>query len=147
MIQLRSEYFGFSERFIKKISGDVILSSKEIDDFLYYPYGNNFLAICCSSDEDRKSLYMIIDAVFERAARFVAINLTAVIMKSGKGTNPCAPVCVTADGSTFYKSKIFRTKLDHYIKTFANDKMNVYCEFVKAENGTLIGTAIAGLIG
>ena len=137
----------FSDQFVEKISGDVLLSSKEIDDFLYYPYGNNILAACCSSDDDRKSLYMLIDAIIERAARFVAINLTAVILKSGKGTNPCVPVCVTADGSPFYKSKMFRTKLEHYIKTFANDKMNVYCEFVKAENGTLIGTAIAGLIG
>lgn len=137
----------FSEKFVEKMSGDVLLSSKEIDDFLFYPYGNNILADCCLTDDDRKSLYMLIDAVIERAAKFVAINLTAVILKSGKGMNPCAPVCVTADGSTFYKSKMFRTKLDYYIKTFTNDKMNVYCEFVKAENGVLVGTAIAGLIG
>ena len=137
----------FSDKFVEKISGNILLSSKEIDDFLFYPYGNNILADCCSSDDDRKGLYMLIDAVIERAAKFVAINLTAVILKSGKGTNPCAPVCITVDGSTFYKSKTFKTKLDHYIKTFTNDKMNVYCEFVKAENGTLIGTAIAGLIG
>ena len=137
----------FTGTFAGKISGDVQLSSKEIDDLLYYPYGNNILAECCSNVEDRKCLYMLIDAVIERAAKFVAINLTAAVLKTGKGTNPCAPVCITVDGSTFYKSKLFRTKLEHYIKTFANDKMNVYCEFVKAENGTLIGTAIAGLIG
>ncbi len=137
----------FSEKFTEKITGNVLLSSKEIDDFLYYPYGKNLLAECCSTDEDRKSLYMLIDTVIERAAKFVAINITAVLLETGKGTNPCAPVCVTADGSTFYKSKLFRSKLDYYIKTFANDRKNVYCEFVKAENGTLIGTAIAGLIG
>lgn len=136
-----------SAGFAEKIAGDIQLSSKEIDDFLYYPYGNNILAGFCADDEDRKCLYSLIDAVFERAARFVAINITAVIIKSGKGTNPCAPVCVTADGSTFYKSKIFRGKLDYYMKNFANNEKNVYCEFVKADNGVLVGTAIAGLIG
>ena len=133
----------FSSGFAAKITGDLSLSSREIDDFLYYPYGNNVLAECCLDDDDRKCLYMIIDSIMERAAKLVTINLTAVILRTGKGTNPCSPVCVTADGSTFYKSKLFKAKLDYYIKTYTNDKMHVYCEFVKAENGTLIGTAIA----
>lgn len=125
------------------------LASKEIDDFLYYPYGDNVLAKCCAcsgSDDDRNVMYHLIDAIFERIAMYVTFSLTAVIEKTGKGTDPCRPVCITADGSTFYKSKLFRSKLDHYIKTYTNDLKGIYCEFVKVDNGTLIGTAIAGLI-
>jgi len=125
------------------------LASKEIDDFLYYPYGENILAKCCSEpdgEDDRIALYYIIDEIFERAAKFVAFSLTAVLEKTGKGFSPCKPACITADGSTFYKSKLFRGKLDHYIKTFANETKGIYCEFVKVDDGTLIGTAIAGLL-
>lgn len=143
----------FSQKFAEAISDVKELSSKEIDDFLFYPYADNTLAACCnnvqghtSSESDRLTLYYIIDAIIERAARFVTFNLTACMMKTGKGSNPCAPVLITADGSTFYKSKLFRSKLDYYIRTFTNDTKHLYCEFVKVDNGTLIGTAIAGLL-
>lgn len=125
------------------------LSSREIDDFLYYPYGENSLARCCDGQDganDRIALYHLIDSILERAARFVTFSLTAILVKTGNGTNPCAPVCITVDGSTFYKSKLLRGKIDHYIKTFTNETMGMYCEFAKVDDGTLIGTAIAGLL-
>jgi hexokinase len=75
----------------------------------------------------------------------VTVNLSAVMLKRSKGTNPCIPVCISAEGTTFYKSKLFRNKLEYNIRTYLNDKKGVYCEFVKADNATLIGTAIAGL--
>jgi len=53
---------------------------------------------------------------------------------------------VTAEGTTFYKSKLFRGKLDYYVKECLNDKLDVYCEFVQADHATLVGTAIAGLL-
>lgn len=149
IIRKAAEYGFFSQGFKEKLSEIKDLNSKQIDDFLYYPYADNALAACCKAsndDEDRLVLYSLIDAIIERAAMFVVFSLTATIIKTGKGTNPCAPVCITADGSTFYKSKLFRSKMDHYIKTYTNETKNLYCEFVKAENGNLIGTAIAGLL-
>ncbi|MEN6313534.1 MAG: hypothetical protein ABFD25_04710 [Clostridiaceae bacterium] len=125
------------------------LTSREIDDFLYYPYGENTLAKCCTGpdgEDDRIALYYIIDNILERAARFVTFSLTAVLVKTGSGANPCAPACITVDGSTFYKSKLLRGKIEHYIKTFTNESKGIYCEFVKVDDGTLIGTAIAGLL-
>lgn len=138
-----------SEMAALKLKNIKELASKEIDDFLYYPYGDNILALCCAGKDaevDRMTLYYLIDAVLERAAKFVVFSLTAVLEKTGKGSNPCEPACITADGSTFYKSKLFRGKLEHYIKTYTNETKGIYCEFAKVENGTLIGTAIAGLL-
>lgn len=135
--------------FAERLGSITSLASKEIDDFLFYPYGGNVLAECCAAsgcEDDRIVLYHLIDGIFERAAKFVAFSLTAVLEKTGKGANPCAPACITADGSTFYKSKLFRTKLDYYIKTYTNETKDIYCEFAKVDNGTLIGTAIAGLL-
>ncbi len=135
--------------FAAAFEGVKSLASKEIDDFLFWPYGSNTLAECCAAsgkEDDRIALFYLIDGILERAAKYVAFSLTAVLEKTGKGTNPCAPACITADGSTFYKSKLFRTKLDHYIKIYTNEVKGIYCEFAKVDNGTLIGTAIAGLL-
>ena len=139
----------FSAEAAKALKSIKELASKEIDDFLYYPYGENVLSSCfvkSDSNDDRAVMFLLIDNIFDRIAKFVAFSLTAVIEKTGKGKDPLKPVCITADGSTFYKSKLFRGKLDYYIKTYTNDKKGIYCEFVKVDNGTLTGTAIAGLL-
>ncbi|MDI9500773.1 MAG: hexokinase [Bacillota bacterium] len=138
----------FSAGFTAELDKVSELAAREIDDFLFYPKGDNVLARCCSkgSSEDSILLFHIMDEIFERIAKFVAFSLTAVMEKTGKGRDPLAPFCITADGSTFYKSKLFRNKLDHYIKVYTNDVKGIYCEFVKVDNGTLIGTAIAGLL-
>jgi hexokinase len=136
----------FGRFFADRLVGIKELSTKEIDEFLYYPYGSNTLASCCENDDDRVTLYYLVDSVIERAARLIAINLSAVILKLGKGSNPCAPVCITAEGTTFYKSKMLRGKLDYYIRTYLNEKKGAYCEFVKVDNATMAGTAIAALM-
>lgn len=128
------------------------LSSRDIDEFCFYPYSDAYLLSNCVNhdtpdcDKDRLVLHHLIDGVIDRAARLVAVNLASIILKTGKGKNPCLPVCVTAEGTTFYKSKLLRGKLDYYVRAYLNDKFGIYCEFVKAENATLIGTAIAGLL-
>lgn len=149
VIKKAAEDMLFTKEFEERIAGVGTLAPKEVDDFLNYPYsGNNVLARCCSSSgpsDDQETLYHLIDGVIERAAKLAAINLSAVILKTGKGKNPCAPVCIAAEGSMFYKSKLFRPKLDYYIRTYLNEQKKAYCEFVKADNGSLIGSAIAGL--
>jgi hexokinase len=136
----------FSEEFAVDLRRTGALTSKQIDEFCFYPYSGNALAKCIHTENDRLVLYYLIDAVFERAAKLVAVNLAAILLQTGKGRNPCLPVCVTAEGTTFYKSKLFRGKLDYYVKECLNDKLDVYCEFVQADHATLVGTAIAGLL-
>ncbi len=129
------------------------LASKDIDDFLNFPYSDqNPLARCCMDNSTQNTntncqiLYHLIDGMMERAARLAAVNLASVVIKTGKGADPSLPVCITAEGTTFYKSKFVRSKLEAYLKGYLNDKKNLYYEFVKVENATLIGTAIAGLM-
>lgn len=153
LIKKAAEEGLFSKNFICKIQEIEGLKSKEIDDFLYYPYsGSNLLSKICMSSvpevffNDHILLYYLIDAMVERAAKLVTINLSAVISKTGKGRNPCSSVCITAEGTTFYNSKLFRNKLDYYIKEYLNEEKGIFCEFVKADNATLVGTAIAALL-
>jgi len=140
----------FSEKFRKGASQLTGLSTVEVNDFLLSPFGDNTIGNLCESSindisSDQTTAFYLIDAVIERAAKLVAINLTSVMLKTGKGSNPCRPICVTADGSTFYKLKTFRQKLDFYIKTELNDKRGIYCEFVEVQNANLTGSAIAAL--
>jgi hexokinase len=144
----------FSPKAARAFAALPSLSSREIDLFCFYPFDpRNVLAGCVGGGNsveeaaDRQVLYHLVDALFERAARLVAVNLAAAIVHIGRGTDPCLPVCISAEGTTFYKSKLFRGKLDHYVKTFLNDRLGIYCDFVQADKSTLIGTAIAGLIG
>lgn len=137
----------FTQKTGEKILALKSLSAREIDQFLFHPYGENPLAACCGGvEEDCQVLYYLIDGLMERAARLVAFNLAAVMLKTGKGGNPCRPVCVTMDGSTYYKSKLCKDKLCVYTKSFLNEELGLYCEFIKAENPNLIGAAIAGLL-
>ena len=171
----------FSEKVSKKILGMKSLDTKDIDDFLYYPYdarksvlaallepdngirlenindviitgdletgiGASYSNVDLNSTEsDRYIIFYIIDSIIERAAMFVTFVLAALLEKTSSGKNPCAPVCVTADGTTFYKSKILRPKLDHYVKTYINEQKHRYLEFIEADNCVLVGTAIAAL--
>lgn len=142
----------FSEQFTDNFNKVRGIALPEVNEFLNYPYANNKLAMCCSTknsgdnSDDHLVLYYLIDSLIERAAKLVTINLASIMIKTGKGKNPCKPVCITAEGSTFYKLKPFRSKLEYYVKEYMNEQKGLYCEFTKLENVTLIGTTIAGLI-
>ena len=138
----------FSSHFINYFNRNIeTISGKEIDNFLFYPYGNNKLAQGCDCfEDDCVTLFYLIDAIAERSAKLVMINFASVLLKTGQGTNPCRPVCIMAEGSTFNNSRLFKGKLEFYIKKYMNEKMNLYCDIMQAENATLIGTAIAALV-
>ncbi|NTV91523.1 MAG: hexokinase [Clostridiales bacterium] len=155
----------FSPAAAKAIEGLKTLTASDLTDFCDYSYkGDNPLSKCITIERipakhgqelkeqeesvktDAAVIYFLLDAFYERIARLVAVNLAAIMMKTGKGGDPCRPVCISADGTAFYKAKLFRGKLDYYVREFMNKQEGIYCEFLKAENATLVGTAIAGLI-
>jgi hexokinase len=139
----------FSSDFAACLNGVKHLPSKELDEFLLQPYGRGMLASCCdrgkSTGHDRTILYYIIDALFERSALLCAVVLGAVMCKSGSGRDPCSPSYVVAEGSTFYGSRRFRSKLDFYVSSFLQKEVGVYPEFFSAEEATLTGAAAAAL--
>jgi hexokinase len=135
----------FSPDFCRRLDQIGSLAAKELDEFCDFPSGDNTLAVCAQDERDRLTVFYLIDAISERTARLVSINLGAVLTKTGSGANPRFPACVCAEGTTFYKSRLFRKKLDYCVRTELNDRMGLYCEFVKRENATLTGTAAAGL--
>jgi hexokinase len=85
------------------------------------------------------------ESVVERAALLASINLAAFILKSGKGSSAEKPVCITADGSTLYRVKDFKEKMESYLTRILTGEYERYFKIIKIENAPLIGAAIAGL--
>jgi hexokinase len=134
-----------STKNLKKIKE---LSTKDVDDFMSYPQGKGgplSSALKTASQEDLATAYYLIDRLIERAAKLTAINLSSVAIKSGKGHNPCRPVCIVAEGTTFYQLKSLKQRVEYYLKDYLVNEKGVFYEIINVENATLIGAAIAGL--
>jgi hexokinase len=123
-------------------------TSKDISDFLSTPEGRDSplaSALVGASGSDAAIAYALTDALIERAAKLTAANLSSAAIKCGKGQNPCRPVCIVAEGTTFYHLKSLREKVEYYLKQYLVDQKHIYYEIIEVANATLIGAAIAGL--
>ena len=107
----------FSEKFTKDLIILESFKSWDLDDYLYFPPENKILAdlVPEMSEKDKVSLYFLFDSLIERAAVLSSIVLAAAAIKEGTGYNPCAPICIVADGSSFYKMKNFKTRVECYL--------------------------------
>ncbi len=135
-----------------KTVGDELLATEElqtedVNSFMRYPQGDNPLARSCAkgTEQDRATVWYVLDGLIERAAKLTAVLLSSVVLKIDKGQDPCVPVCITAEGTTFYELKSLKERVDCYLKSFLQDKHGRFIELVSVENATLIGAAIAGL--
>jgi hexokinase len=138
----------FSNAMARKLLAITRLSSKEVSDFIYNPQkSDNPLskAINDADEQDSTALYWLIDRMIERAAKLTAINLSSVEIKCGKGQNPTRPVCIVAEGTTFYHLTSLRQRVECYLKQHLVGKKGVFYEIINVENATLVGAAIAGL--
>ena len=123
------------------------LKTRDVNDFLRSPRGRSALTKVCTAgiEQDRTVVWYVLDGLIERAAKLVAALLASVVLKTDKGKNPCEPVCITAEGTTFYELKSLKTRIECYLRSFLQEKHGRYFEIVKVDNATLIGAAIAGL--
>ncbi len=137
----------FSNAFLKKFNDSFVLESRDIDDFLFYPPQNPRLIDLIKGIENRDlvSIYHIFDNLIERASICTSIILASAIIKSDKGNNPCSPVCITAEGRSFYMMKNFQARVEFYMRNILSQRGNYYYEVNKIDNAILLGAAAAGL--
>lgn len=123
------------------------LSSEEVNKFvLAFEPEKNLLTSVLADEDDKTLATFIIDGMIERAAKLVAANIAAVILKSGKAKSAEKPVLMTIEGTTFYKLKNFRLMFEKYLKEFLSGEKQRYYEIVEVENSSLIGAAIAAIV-
>lgn len=121
------------------------LSLRDVDDFCRGVEDNILSRMTAKNQADREGIRLIIESLYERAARLVAINLAAIIVHTGKGLNADRPVCVCAEGTTFHKSELFQKYITRHMKEIS-DKLDIHLRIVKTKDATLIGSAIAVLL-
>jgi hexokinase len=119
-----------------------------MDGFLHNPWDkNNSITAACSDADDAQCAYHLLDGIIQRAAKLTAVNLSATILKTDGGVDPRRPVCVNADGTTYYKTHRLQEYTQRYLHEFLECKRGRYYRFVHIENSPVLGAAAAGLIG
>ena len=91
--------------------------------------------------EDAQALRLIAQRLQERAEKLVFLSLACVLEHIG---NP-ARSCITMEGTTFQKSRIFRERF--FADAAALQKQRgIQITIAELSNTTLTGTAMAGLL-
>lgn len=95
---------------------------------------------------DAKLVRELCRAIFERAARYVCANISAILVYTGKGRDEAHPACVCADGSVVRYSLAFSTELNRYLDSFTRAILGRHCVIHTADEATTLGSAAAALL-
>jgi hexokinase len=132
----------FAERFYTKAP----LNTTRMSNYLEMPHNGAYdLVACITNEADATALHLILDAIIARAAKLTAVNLSAMVLKSDVGENPRYPVCINADGTTYYKTENLARYTEQYVTEFLQRKHHRYVRFVNIDDSPTIGAAVAGL--
>jgi hexokinase len=144
-IQAAGDHGLFSSAAAAKLSALRELDTKEVSDFLHAPSGSGPLASAIAAESDRSALFTLLDRLVERSAVLAALALSAAILKSGRGADPLRPVCISAEGSTFFGLPGLKFRTEYYLKKYLTDVRGAASEIVSIPDATLVGAAVAGL--
>lgn len=123
------------------------LSNIESDDFMHNPWrGKSPLTQIAKTPKDIATMVAIIDGVVERATKLAACNIAAVVLRGSGGKDPSKPVCINADGTTFYLNYHFAIRVHRYLQEFLVDKHGRHYEIIQVDNSPTLGAALAGAL-
>ena len=94
--------------------------------------------------QDLTAIHAIASALAERAAKLTAVNLAAAILRSAGTGAARKKVCVSADGSVYYKLHSFKGRAEKFLAEILKP-CSVEYDIVKVDEAPVIGTAVAGL--
>jgi hexokinase len=151
-LALRTLRKAADERLINKEIGKGLkdisnIETRDLNDFLISPEGGNILADVCGKEgtDSREIFYYIASNLVKRAAKLSAGALSALCLKSGADSSATRPICITAEGSTFYMLKNLREHTLSYLDNSLTEQNGVYTEIFSVEDATFKGAAIAAL--
>lgn len=137
----------FSPQFADGLKEYDAFTMRQVDEFCVARSGDGDLArLCGDNKRDNDNLYRMIEVSIQRAACLTTVIFTATMLQAGCGKLKERPVCITAEGTTFHKSVLFRAKLKEYIAYYIEGKRGLYCHIANGQDTTLIGAAVAALM-
>ena len=133
---------------LDRAADEGLLSKRAALPEIPMPDVNAFLAggTSCLSDSfpepDHAAIRAIIESLYGRTARLMAVILTAIALQTGTGTKK--PICVVLEGSTYQKSPRLQEKLEEELRR-VRERFGCTFEIRFAENSTLTGAAYAAM--
>jgi hexokinase len=138
----------FSEGFAVRAKALGQIPVGEADSFCVSPQEGGALTSLCMNVTDAARLRQLIEAFFDRIAFMLAVMLTAILARAGEAAKDAErPVCISAEGSTFYSERLLRERLDRYMESCARAQLGLRHRFVRVECATIRGAAVAALAG
>jgi len=136
----------FSAGFAENFATIGTLDTTRMSNYLEMPNNVDYALVrCVQNEDDAIALHMILDAIISRAAKLTAVNLAAAVIKSGAGENPRYPVCINADGTTYYKTENLQRYTEQYLNAYLQREKHRYVRFVRIDDSPILGAAVAGL--
>lgn len=123
-----------------------VLEMKAICAFLEDPGSPTPLMAFCGDPTEKEILYTLLDLLLERAAKMIAVNLTAILVQGDMGRSPEKPACIVVEGSTFQKASAYQEKIRFHMRALATDKYGKYFRFRSFPDNNLRGAAVAALL-
>jgi hexokinase len=137
----------FSEGTTDRLNSLEELTTEDANNYISKnPSGNQALNNCIMNPADEEKCITIIDSMINRAAKLVAGNLAAVVLKTEKGKSPERPVLITVEGSVYYKLLNMRSYIGKYLNGYLAGDKKRYFEFMEVKHSSLVGAALAALI-
>ncbi|MDO4565880.1 MAG: hypothetical protein Q4B42_00980 [Oscillospiraceae bacterium] len=136
----------FSEECKRRVMELPELRLSYVDRYLRGDTEENPLSSLPQTEDDIKGLGYIIGAVYARAARALAVSLCGILECTDVGKTPERPACVCVEGTTFHKSENLRALINECVEGYIKGERGRWLEFVKIENATLAGTAVAAAL-
>lgn len=128
----------FSDK-MKEING---VQSIDIDKLLRNKSGR--IAEFAQTDEDMENALLIAENILKRGARLCALQMAAMAVKAYKKGE--GKVCMTVEGSTYYKLFGMKKEVDAVLTEFLTAR-NITADIIEVDLAVLKGCAIAGLLG
>ena len=144
-VRRAAEHGLLSEHFRNAFGKLDMTGTIELSDFLANPEGPGLYAKMCNTASDRNTLYTIARMLISRGARLIALEVAGIAVKTGKGLNVAKPICVVAEGTTYYTLKGLREEVENLVYGWLKQSKGVHVKLCKVENAALKGIGIVGL--
>ncbi len=123
------------------------LTSEEANNIVIDPKKLCGSLFSCMNDKtDADNCIKIIDCIINRAAKLVAANMAAVILKTNKGISAERPVLITIEGTTFNKMHNLSKYFEKHLREYLTGERKRFYEFTEVQQSSLVGAALAALI-